>query len=482
MDDFEVSSIGKKSVTGILALASRQFVLNIISFGVSLVIFTVLTPGEVGIYTAVIAIQRVISFFTDLGFGAALVQKKDSLTTDETTTTFTLQLAVTGFALILTFIFLSPILSFLKIPETGGYLLLALVFSLFTSSFKVIPSIILERKIEFQKLIIPQIIESILFNVILVTLVLKGFSISSYTIAFLVSSIASIPFYYFVAPWKIGLGISKNALVNLKFGVQFQAKNILATIKDDLLTVFLIKIITFAELGYIGFAQRLSFFVYRYVVDSVTKVTFAAYSRMQDDKALLRRGIEKSLFFVSVIMFPVMAGIIITAPHIIRFIPSWGDKWTPAVVSLIFFSLNAAVSSLSGILVNVLDSNGHVKTTLNLMVLWTILTWVLTPLFIFLWGYNGVAAASFIITLTIFITVHLAKKVVEFDFIKSIYKPLIASVVMATALYFGVNMFVSNFILLVAVGLMGLGLYVVLLYMMAGREMSEDMLKIIFRK
>ncbi len=482
MEDFDISSIGKKSIAGVIALMSRQFLLNIISFGASLVIFTILTPGEVGIYTAVIAIQRIISFFTDFGFGAALVQKKEAIDEHDTTTTFTIQILVTTIIFILTVVFLHPLISYFKLPESAGYLLLALVFSMFSSSFKVIPSILLERKIEFQKLIIPQIAESFVFNVILVVLVLKGFHLNSYSWAFVISSLVSIPFYYYVSPWKIRLGISRSALSHLKFGLQFQAKNILATIKDDLLTVFLVKFITLPQLGYIGFAQRLSFFVYRYVVDSVTKVTFSAYARMQNDKVLLRRGIEKSLFFVSVVMFPVMVGIIITGPYIVRFIPQWHHKWDPAILSLVFFSLNAAVSSLSGILVNVLDSNGEVRTTLNLMVAWTSLTWILTPLFIYLWGYNGVAAASFLVTLTIVITVKLAKKVVAFDFLKSIYKPLISAVVMAVILYLGTTTFVTNLILLVAISFVAGASYMVTLYMLARRELQEDVMRIIFKK
>lgn len=81
------------------------------------------------------------------------------------------------------------------------------------------------------------------------------------------------------------------------------------------------------------------------------------------------------------------------------------------------FSLNALVSSMSGILVNVLDATGRVKTTLKLMILWTILTWIFTWIGIFIFGYNGVAIASFIITLTIFITIRLVKEKFNFVFI-----------------------------------------------------------------
>jgi O-antigen/teichoic acid export membrane protein len=473
--------IGRTSAKGIAALASRTFVLNLISFATSLVIFTILAPRDVGIYTAVIAIQRIISFFTDFGFGAALVQKKEEITASDTKTTFTLQSTATFLVFILVFIFKDSIAHQFKFGEDATVLLLALVFTIFLSSFKTIPSIILERKIHFHKLILPQIIESLVFNGVLLLLVLNHFGLYSFSYAFLLSSIVGIPIYYFIQPWNIKLGIDRRALAHLRFGLQFQLKNILATIKDDFLTVILTWFLSFTQIGYIGFAQRLAFFVFRYVVDSVTRVTFSAYARLQDDATLLRKAIEKSLFFVAAIMFPMLTGLIIAAPLFISYFPKWHNKWEPAVVSLVFFGLNAMVSSLSGILVNVLDSTGRVKTTLKLMVIWTALTWILTPLFIYFWGYNGVSVASFAVTLTICYTVYLVKKVVEFSFFGSILKPIFATSVMAVLFYAATILFVSDMAtLLISVFVSGI-VYSVIFYVLAGSELRHDMKKILLK-
>lgn len=166
MEEFNIESegLGKKSAKGILALASRTLVLNLISFTTSIVIFTILSPRDVGIYTAVIAVQRIVSFFTDFGFGAALIQKKESITKEDVTTTFTLQAGLTLGVFILVFLLRSVIASFLKLESDAVILLLVLVFTIFLSSFKTIPSILLERKIHFHKLVFPQIVESFVFN------------------------------------------------------------------------------------------------------------------------------------------------------------------------------------------------------------------------------------------------------------------------------------------------------------------------------
>ncbi len=304
---------------------------------------------------------------------------------------------------------------------------------------------------------------------------MSGSGISSFTWAFLISSMVGIPFYYFVSPWKLRIGIHKESLNYLKYGVQFQAKNILATIKDDLLTVILIRFLTFTEIGYIGFAQRLAFYVYRYVVDSVTKVTFSAYSRAQNDLLFLKTAVEKSLFFVSASMFPILAGLIVIIPYLIKFYPNWNNKWEPAIFSIIFFCLNAAVSSVSGILVNVLDATGKVKITLRLMVIWTILIWVLTPLFINFYGYNGVSIASFLVTTTILYTVYLVKKIINFKFLPSIYKPLIATVLMTIIVYALSSIFAKDFLSLVFVILIGGGAYLVSLFIISGESIKADL-------
>lgn len=474
----EKEGLGKKSAKGVLALISRTFILNIISFGTSIVIFTILSPRDVGIYTAVIAIQRIISFFTDFGFGAALIQKKEEITAEDVKTTFTLQSFVTLLIFVVIFTFQSFIASSFSLTPQATTLLLILVFTIFLSSFKTIPSIMLERKIHFHRLVLPQIVESLVFNVILLILVLSSFGLSSFSWAFLISSIVSIPIYYYICPWKIGIGIDKASLKHLKFGIQFQLKNILATVKDDFLTVILTKFLTFTEIGYIGFAQRLAFFVFRYIVDSVTKVTFSAYARLQDDKLLLKKAIEKSLFFVSSLMFPMLVGLTLITPFIISYFPKWHNKWEPAIISLTFFALNALVSSLSGILVNVLDSSGKIKVTLKLMVIWTALTWVLTPILIVIFGYNGVAIASFVVTLTIFYTIYLVRKVTDFSFFGSIYKPAISTFMMGIILYMVLQFIVKDVLTLIVAVLVAVVAYSLVFYLLAGKEMINDLKKI----
>lgn len=473
MENLDIGLIAKRSVRGIFALISRNLVISLLSFGASLFIFTILTPEEVGIYIGVIAIQRFISFLTDFGLGAALVQKKEGVSQNDTTTMFTVQASVAFVLFLLVLAVLDPVMRFFSMTEAGGRLLLALVFTIFLSSFKTIPSILLERSINFHKAVVPQIAESVVFNGLLIALLLFNYKIDSFSIAFVVSGFISIPIYYYLCPWKPKLGIYRKSLTHLRYGIQFQAKNVLATLKDDLLIIFLWRVLSSTELSFIGFGQRFAFFMYRYIVDSVTKVTFSTYARLQDEKEVLAKAIEKSLFFVSCVMFPSLFGLIVASPYIIQYFPKWQNKWEPAVFSLVFFCLNAAISSLSGILVNVLDATGRVKTTLGLMMMWTILVWILTPIFIYLYGYNGVSVASFLVTTTIVYTIFLVKKTVNFNFFRSIYKPAIATVIMTIVVYMSSEVFVKDVLSLGFVILIGAAVYIFVLFAIAKKELTS---------
>ncbi len=473
--------ITRRTINGIVALISRQFILVLINIGTKFIVASYLAISGFGVYTVVIAIQRVISFFTDFGLGAALIQKKESINKEDTTTIFTIQFLVTLSIFCLVFIFKGVISEVFKLDITAIKLLLTLVFCIFLSSFKIIPSVLLERHIRFEKLIIPQIIEQFIFNVILVVLLLRNYGLESYTYAFLASSLTSIPVYYYISPWSISFGVSRKALAHLKYGTQYQAKNILATVKDDFLTLFLAKTLSFTQIGYIGFAQQWSFMIYRFLVDSVTKVTFSTYSRMQDNKEHLRHAIEKSLFYISSVMFPAVLGAILIFPYFIMLIPKWSNKWEPAILSFIFFSLNAGISSLSNILINVLDANNKVKVTLKLMAIWTALTWILTPIFIYRFGFNGVAAASFMVTLTIFYTTYLVRKIVYFQLLKSVYKPFLSTMIMGVCIYAFTRVYVSNFMVLTFVILMGMAVYMFSMFLLARKELYQGV-KVLLRK
>lgn len=105
MSDIDIEGIKKKSLVGIVALTSRTFILQLIAFGATFLLTIFLSPQIFGVFYVVSAIISFLNYFSDVGLAAALIQKKDELTQEDLTTTFTIQQILVGFATLITYIF-----------------------------------------------------------------------------------------------------------------------------------------------------------------------------------------------------------------------------------------------------------------------------------------------------------------------------------------------------------------------------------------
>ncbi len=111
-------------------------------------------------------------------------------------------------------------------------------------------------------------------------------------------------------------------------------------------------------------------------MDSVIRVTFPAYSRLQEKPEELRKAIEKAIFFLSILIIPLLVGLSFLIKPLVHLIPQY-LKWEPALTSFYLFAIASVFAAISTPLTNALNAIGRVKTTLKLMIMWTVLVWIL---------------------------------------------------------------------------------------------------------
>jgi O-antigen/teichoic acid export membrane protein len=478
MDDSQLHTIATKSVKGVFALVSRSFLIQILGIVTSFILTIFLDPASFGIFFIVSAIIVFFNYFQDIGLAASLIQKKEEPTVKELRTVFAIQQLLVLMLIVPSLIFSYQISSFYNLNSDGHILLVALLISFLITSLRTIPTVIMERKLDYSKLVIPQILENIFYNTALIVCAVSGLGVVSFTIAVVLRAVVGLVATYIIQPWPIGLSFDIKSVKKLiSFGIPFQTNSILALFKDDFLTIFLGKILPIAQVGYIGFAQRLSYLPLRLIMDNVIKITFPSFSRLQDDKKALKIGIEKSLFVISVAIFPVAVGIINFSPFLIEFIPKY-QKWEPALLSVVFFSLGTVLSSISTPLTNFLNAIGKVKITLYFMLAWTALTWSLTLFFVSRLGYNGVAIASFLVSLSSIGVFIVSRRYVSFSIIRPTYKQFIAAVIMF-GFIFSTKFLITSFIAMLIVGVLSLVVYALVLLLIARKELIKTLLFIV---
>lgn len=432
--ELSLELIKKKAIKSIALLTGRTFVLQGITLLATFFLTIFLNPEQFGVFFLVSAVINFFAYFSDIGLAAALIQKKDRLTDAELRTTFTVQ-QVLVITLIIIILVSTPLVQKLhNFSQDSIYLLWALAFSLLLSSLKTIPSVLLERKLDFDKLIIPQVLETVAYYVVAVFLAWNGYGVASFTFAVLVRGFVGLGVMYFLQPWQPGIAFAKDSLKGLlKYGLPYQLNSFLAILKDDATTIVLGIILGPSAVGLLGWAQKWGLAALRFVMDPVIRVTFPAFARMQHNKDDLSRAVSRSIFMICLFVFPILIGLVLVAPLIVQLIPKY-EKWQPALLALSLISINAAWAAITTPLTNMLNAIGKVGITFRLMVMWTVLTWTIVPLLSFMFGLNGAAAGFALVGASSIIAIVIVSRYIRILFLSNVIKVAIASAIMGIQL------------------------------------------------
>jgi len=429
MEEINLQEIKHKTTKNVLFLSLRNIGIQGISIIGFFLLSILLGVGDVGLFAIVAESVGILGYFSDIGLAAALIQKKDEVKKEELQTTFTIQQILVFISLIV----IAFVYSKISINKSYGsrefFIFLSLCFSFACASLKTVPSVLLERKLNFKLISTIDIIENALFYIIAVIFAFLGFGAYSYAIATFVRSLVGVVIIYRFSFWPIGFAIHKDSIKSLfRYGIPYQLNSFISVAKDKFSSLFVAGIIGRDAYGILAWAQKgpripLSF------MDAIMKVTFPTFARLQDNKEFLKKSIEKSIYFIALFVFPMTAGIALISSDIINLIPKY-TKWAPAIPPLYLFAINVAIASVTTPLTNAFNAVGKITLTTKFMIMWTTLTWILFPVLSIKFGYMGTAWATLLVGLSSFVVWFVAKKVFNIYILKIILHPTIATVLM----------------------------------------------------
>lgn len=475
--EIELETVKSRAIKGVAALTGRTFILNVIAFVAQGFLWAFLSPSEFGVFWIVSAIVNFLVYFSDIGLAAALIQKKENPTSRDLKTTFTVQQILVITLLVILF-FIRPILiRTYNLTPQGQFLMFALAISFFLSSLKSIPSVLLERRLEFGKFVIPQVLETFVYNIAVVFFAWRGFGISAFSYSVIIRGLVGLVTIYILQPWRPGISFSKKSLKELlKFGLPYQVNTLLAVLKDDGMTIILGSILGPAGIGILGTAQRLAQYPLRFFMDNVTKVSFPAFARMQEKKEELASAVTRSMFFISFLVFPSIVGLTVLSPVLIRAIPRY-VKWEPALIPLVFLSVNTIFAAVTTQLTNMFNAVGKIKITFGLMIMWTALTFAAVPFLSWKLGVNGSGFGYMLVGISSVVAIAIARKIVSFSLWEAAIKPLLASLAMGAGLFILRSILSASFFSVGILVTFGSLVYGVVMYLLVGKSLILDVKK-----
>lgn len=375
------------------------------------IVITVLAAKDVfGIYSTTLATLSLFNYISDVGLAGALIQKKE-VSDDDLATVFTMQQMLIGTLIIIGFIATPQVMKLYSLSGDAAILYWAVLIGFFISSLKTIPSVLLERTVQFNNIVKVQIVENTIFYILVSVGIIFKLNLLSFALAVIVRAAVGTYLLYRMQPWRPRFLIAWPRLkALLAFGAPFQANSLLALVKDDLMVLFLGFSLGFQSLGEIMWAKKWAEAPIRIIMDNVTKVLFPLVSRMQDNPESMKKTVTTTVWVQFMALAPTVAIAAIVMPYIVEYVPKY-SKWASALPLFYIFCIAAVFSTLSTPLLNVFNALKKPLVPLSFMIFWTIASWVLTPVLTLYYGPIGFAYTQLILSSTFVLILYLTQRV-----------------------------------------------------------------------
>ncbi len=352
----------------------QVFVKRIFDFFVKLVLLNLLFPKDFGIVSMAVAFTSIIYVVSDLGFKNALIQKRDDELADihyQSVFWFGILWALIVYAFVY-YLGSDKFSNFYSEPLLTKIIPI-LTAPILIDSLTIVFRVKLFRLLHFKKIAIIQATATILSGFVTVVFALSGAGIWSLVLYLVFPYLCSLPLYLLLAKWKPKLIFSWSHLVDILRSSFFICLTILIIIMSSTLDVLFIGKLTDAHsLGIYSFALMFTVLLSVQITSMIDRVLYPFYSKVQQNMNLIKSYFLKSLFCYSVILYPIMLGLLLFSSPIIKLF--FNKKWLAADYSIKILALVVLVKMLTHGSTLVYRSLGKPKLELKILASSLILT------------------------------------------------------------------------------------------------------------
>ncbi len=211
----------------------------------------------------------------------------------------------------------------------------ALAFSAWLTVFRLLPSVALQRQLEFSKLALVETVENLAFNAIAILMALKHTGAWALVAATMTRSITGAACLNFLAPIRLRFTLASPRLKSmLAVGLGFQSPSLIFFLKDLAMPGFIAATLGSTYLGYFiwvcDFAQK--FITFSGLFGKIAFPTFAKLSAAGGD---LARSVKQSTLLLGIVYWPLPFALVATSSFYIHYI--FSDKWFPAQPLLVVY-------------------------------------------------------------------------------------------------------------------------------------------------
>lgn len=342
MAETKFEEIQRKSTRGIKWQGMAEIFMRLLQFMVTIVLARLLMPKDFGLISVALIFTQLAFAVFDLGFSAALVQKKE-VRDKHLSTTFVVNIFSAVAFTLLVFALSSGIASYFGYRQLKSILrLMTLIF--FFYAFSSIPRVLLMRALRFKRLSSLQAISTIAYGAVGILLAWIGWGVWSIVFASLCEQLVLTLLLNIFSFWRIQWKFDKKAFKELVgFGGRVLGTRISAYFNNNIPNFVIGKWLGAQQLGYFSIAYQLTEFPVQRISKNILKVMFPAFSKLQDSTEEFNRLLLKVIYYLALLVFPIFAGLILIAPFFVHIF--YGARWQAAIVPIQLLSIVGFIRS-----------------------------------------------------------------------------------------------------------------------------------------
>jgi PST family polysaccharide transporter len=458
-----------------LLLGAQKVVSVVVTAAGGIALARLLTPEVFGLYAILIFVITLGVRFSELGLGAALIQRRDLDLATGLSAAFTATFAL---ALVLGAAIMAAAPLVARWPGVSSevtapvrWLALLVVFS----SLRMPAMVLLERRLAYLPLTIAETADTVAFYLVAITAAVAGAGLWSFVLGALAARAANLAVLWSATQWRPTLRWNRRELIPvLKFGILFQGSVLIGVAGDAVVPTFVTAWSGVTAVGYLNWAATLAFLPLQ-IVSIAGRVLFPALSSLQTEPGRFAEATARAINRVTTILYPAAALLLAGADPVVRLV--FGEAWVPAVPAVRCFCLSAIIGGTSTIFVHALYGLGRPDLVFRLNLASAALLWILTVALVPWLGFVGFAVASATLACAgVSFTALSLRRLVPLHVLTAVRVPLTASIGSAAVLAALAGFWIHDLPSLIAAVAVSAGAYVIFAGLIGGAAWRVEFL------
>lgn len=413
-----------------------QRVIGLVTF---FILARLLLPEDYGVITAIFLVTGFFNQLTSIPFGDALTQKKGEIEPYlDAVWSFDVYRAI--LVSVAVFFGSSAIVRFFHFAPNGIALIQVAPLLILIPSLANARQIYFFKNLNFKLVFIRDVVSQLAFSAVAI-----GFAMAvqanawalfaGYFAQYSVGTLMS----YILYPARPRLTLRLEKLAELfGFSKWIYGQDLLEYMTSQVDKAAVGRLLSPAELGVYARAKDLSTMATAVLTSIISKVGFAAYSKVQESMEKIRRGFLQSVDIILLSTLPFAFILLLEGGAIVRIF--LGEKWLLLVVPFKIFAFGNIFLAFNRIVTPVLSALGRPEINFRINLLQLILAVPAMVAGYSLLGFRGLAFAIVVVwILMLLYVIFQARKILNIP--KLLFKPAIASGFAACAVALGLDLF-----------------------------------------